>query len=1337
MKQLYFKSLFIGIFFLLSITAKAYSCKVDGIYYNLDKPKKTASVTYLSTIKSTNASAYKGSVIIPSSFIYDGTTYKVIRIEFQAFYGCDGLISIDIPNSVTSVANQAFEGCSNLTTVIINSNATLSNDYSFDDIKLKNKFGSQVTEYIIGEDVKRIGERAFQGCSSLTSITIPNSMTSIGSFAFMDCPQLSKVNISEIGAWCNISFEDNPLKYARHLYLNGQLVTNLVIPSSVSTIGKNTFNNCSDLSSVTIPNSVTTIGEGAFSGCSGLTSVTIPNSVTTIGSYAFNGCSGLTSVTIPNSVTSIGEYAFRDCSGLSSISIPSSLLSIGNLAFDSCNKLKTVTINSNTILSKTYSSSSNLKNIFGSQVTKYILGADVTRIGNYAFYGCSSLTSISIPKSMAIIGNYAFSGCGNLKTVTINSNTILSQTYSSSSNLKNIFGSQVTKYTIGEDVTGIGKDVFSGCSSLTSVTISNSVTWIGENAFKNCSGLTSMTIPNSVTSIGKSAFQDCSGLTSVSISNNVTWIGNYVFSGCSGLFTVTIPKSVTAIGNSAFSGCSGLTDVTIPNSVTTIGSSAFYRCSGLTSVTIPNSVTTIGSYAFNGCSGLTSVTIPNSVTSIGEYAFRDCSGLSSISIPSSLLSIGNLAFDSCNKLKTVTINSNTILSKTYSSSSNLKNIFGSQVTKYILGSHVTTIGNYAFSGCSGLTSVTIPNSVTTIGGSAFNGCSGLTSVTIPNSVTSIGSYAFYGCSDLSSVTIPNSVTTIGNSAFSGCIGLESIVVDSGNTVYDSRNNCNAIIETATNTLLLGCERTNIPNSVSSIGDNAFSGCSGLTSITIPNSVTSIGFRAFADCYSMITLPNNVTYIGTDAFYQCTSLFVKKGTVSLLSCWNSGYTPLQIGTENELNKPYVEIISTTQTTATLKLINEYSEYTYTDNGGRKITPKGGVFTITGLRPEVSNNYYIKVSLGDVYYTTSQISFNTKNISPSVRRTGYTASSVTVSGSYIAGDASVTSQKLTLNGMSAEGNSHTFTGLDPNKSYTAEYSITVAYGQGYTSTYRGTINVSTNELSLTTSQPKVISAGNVIVAAESNLDDEETNVGFEWRRIDYTSEFPSYTGTAYLYNGTMEGYIRSLYTEKLWKYRPYYTSNAGNTYYGEWMGIDPTNTSYFEPTVHTYANVSVNGNSAEVKGYVQRGTDNVVSKGFAYWEQPQGVKSREAMSAPSMISSLPSNAKTVEVSGSQQVMTASLSNLEYETTYCYVAFVRTSEGDTFYGEEMTFTSGESPYTLGDVNGDKEIDISDVVAMVNHILGSTSSTSFKPQAADINKDSNIDISDVVALVNMILGQ
>ncbi len=406
---------------------------------------------------------------------------------------------------------------------------------------------------------------------------------------------------------------------------------------------------------------VTTIFNSAFTN-SNIVSVHIPDSVTTIeDGYsnadgeclgAFGNCERLQSVVMGNGVTSIGISAFYGCDNLIYNEYDNALY-LGNK-----DNPRVVLISVN------------------KDITSFEINEKTKVIYEKAFFGCNSLTSITIPDS----------------------------------------------------VTSIGWGAFARCSSLTSITIPDSVTSIGESEFSECSSLTSITIPNSVTSIGWGAFARCSSLTSITIPDSVTSIGDYAFYGCSGLKSITIPNSVTSIEESAFSGCSALTSVTIGNGVTSIGESTFRGCSSLTNITIPNSVTSIGESAFRGCSSLTNITIPDSVTSIGYFAFDDCSGLKYNEYDNALY-LGNKdnPYVVLIKAKNRDITSCEINEKTkfiYDGA-----FFGDiKLTSIIVPDSVTTIGLSAFSNCSGLTSVTIPNSVTRIGQYAFSGCSNLTEV---------------------------------------------------------------------------------------------------------------------------------------------------------------------------------------------------------------------------------------------------------------------------------------------------------------------------------------------------------------------------------------------------------------------------------------------------------------------------------------------------------------------------------------------------------------------------------------------------------------------------------
>ena len=849
------------------------SNEADGEYVEL------ATLTNLS---STDSDVYNSQVI------GNGTAYRYIRYRvtethynqkvyehpffFIAEFGmADTAIPTTMPAadfSLVAVYKELFGSCGDNATWSLNDGVlTIGGTgdmfiYSSTYNAPWYEYRGDITTVIIEDGVTGIGEFAFFDCVKLADVTIPNSVTSIGNDAFAGCSAL----------------------------------TSIEIPSSVTSIGNSAFWNCSNLTSITsLATTPATLGTNVFNGIgadavltvpaeavaayeaddywnviptieanftwsyadgvltiggtgampdyanadatpwkdysTAITTIVVGEGITHIGNNAFRAFEAATSATLPSTLTSIGNDAFYGCTNLADVEIPTGVTTIGVEAFCRCSSLTSVEIPAGitTIPQGAFSRTG---------LTSVTVPEGVTSIGAWAFDVCPNLAEVSLPSTLTSIGNNAFENSTILASITI------------PNSVTNIGGgafsgcSALTSITIPNSVTSIGNYTFESCTGLTSITIPNSVTSIGQRAFIGCSNLTEITIPNSVTSIGGEAFRDCSALTSITIPNSVTSIGVCVFEDCTGLTSIEIPNSVTSIGSSAFNGCTGLTSVTIGNGVTSIGNFAFYYCTGLTSITIPNSVTSIGDNAFSNCNSLTSVTIGNSVTSIGSSAFYKCTGLTEITIPNSVTSIGDEAFRECSALTSITIPNG-----------------------------VTSIGGETFYYCSALTSVTIGNSVTSIGDNAFSNCNSLTSVTIGNSVTTIGDFAFYGCSALTEITIPNSVTSIGDEAFRGCTGLTSIVVDDGNSVYDSREGCNAIIETATNTLIRGSGNTIIPNSVTTIGDYALEGCTSLTEITIPGSVTSIGEGAFSLCRGLtsITIPNSVTSIGGLAFAGCSAL----------------------------------------------------------------------------------------------------------------------------------------------------------------------------------------------------------------------------------------------------------------------------------------------------------------------------------------------------------------------------------------------------------------------------------------------------------------------------------
>jgi hypothetical protein len=515
-------------------------------------------------------------------------------------------------------------------------------------------------------------------------------------------------------------------------------------------------------------------------------------------------------------------------------------------------------------------------------------GLPVTAIRGLAFYGQTSLTSVTISNGVASMGNAAFFGCANVTNVTIpNSMTsIAANAFELCTGLASV--------AIPAGVTNLGDSVFLSCSGLTAInvnttnpaysstagvlfdkakatliespeaisgnyTVPNTVTNLGDNAFYGCSNLTGITLDTNLASIQSSAFAYCGGLTSLNLPGGVTNLGLSALLGCSNLAAITV-----AANNPAFAGVGGVlfdhnhdtlilyppaattNSYVIPGTVTNVAESAFSYCNNLTNVTIPGGVAEIGSGAFEYCQNLAAIAVPNSVTNLGDMAFYNCTGLMQATVGNGVTSFGLEVFGLCTSATNIT-----------------------------LGAGVTNLGSETFLQCSSLGSFTLPGSVTTIGFQAFSDCFNLSSLTLSSNLTTIGDYAFQYC-HLTSLNIPASVTSIGGSVFQACQYLTAINVAANNPAYSSiggvlfnRNQTTLIRYPAGIT----ANAYAVPNGVTNIADGAFAQSYYLDSVTFPDTLASIGQFSFAACYGLtsVTLPASLTSLSEFAFSICYSL----------------------------------------------------------------------------------------------------------------------------------------------------------------------------------------------------------------------------------------------------------------------------------------------------------------------------------------------------------------------------------------------------------------------------------------------------------------------------------
>ena len=846
----------------------------------------------------------------------------VKELNVYAFQGCTSLTSVIVPASVTAATSSTgqsaslyppmkgvFKDCTSLVTVVYNTTLDImesmfENCTALESVKIaagvKNiddsafkKCGSALpagkyfnVEFADGSQLATIGKSVFEGCSTLKSISLPDSVTkfsynkdsytksstsnlfkdctSLESFVvpaglkiiaasvFENCTSLSDItltaNITDIGAKAfkncgvtEITVPSSVVSYGANLFEGSSLET--VTLEGSANLGSSMFLNCTSLKNVTLNDGIQSIGAKAFMGCTSLVGIDLPEQLTTLGSTSltsaaqvFEGCTSLFGITIPAGVKVIACQNFKDCTSLRTVEILGDNIQVGRNAFQNCTSLGfkvpeggPLTINDGAVYSGT-----TLLYYFGG-AEQFTVKDNTTKIAAYAFENNTTIKNVILPDNALVIETYAFNGCTSLEEINL------------------------------QKVTEIGTYAFQKCSSLANVAFTQCK--IGDNAFLECTGLLSVDLTG-VTTIGSNAFKKCTSLGVVDVPSTVTKLGGSAFADCTGLITATLNLTTGSDSQTSwFNGCTSLESVTITGTLRVIGNRAFQKCTSLKTVILPESLTTLGSGygVFNDCTSLESIVIPSKVTALSNSLFVGCSALKALDIKGNITSIGRSTFSGCSSMTFRGVN------------------FAS----------VTSIDSSAFENCTGIVTFTVPDKVSKISDSTFKGCTNLESIQLPAALTStysgtspatrylngwsIGVSAFENCTSLKSIAFngANDIS-LNNNAFKNCTSLETVdmtkVLVIRNNVFEG---CTGL-KTLTNVKNLKNTRlsssVNVTNDIA-IGTFAFKGCAALTSFAFEGTEPiTIGANAFEGCTSLATVDlTGISAVRANAFKGCTAV----------------------------------------------------------------------------------------------------------------------------------------------------------------------------------------------------------------------------------------------------------------------------------------------------------------------------------------------------------------------------------------------------------------------------------------------------------------------------------